>query len=655
MARLPTTCVRRVLLAATALIALGAISDGARRDQAEPRVDVRAAVAGKPAVAAQTRVHQGLAVDFRLLPVANRAAQPGGTFTEGDDAVFQFTIRDTTTGTPLTGAHPAAWLVPAGGGSTTPDPPALARTVAALIRGDRAGRPELDLNVFYVLALNEDPTITVVDPLFGFGGSKLLAQITLPGPGADWVLAADGGRVFVSVPSADAVAVVDTHAWVVRRTVPTGPRPGRVALHPDGRSLWVADDDGATVIDAETLQQRARLRLGPGPHDLALTGTGAFACVANTGGTTVSVVDARSLERLGDVETGPRPKSPAFSPAAGAVYVVHEADGRVVGVDPVRRATVPGVTAEPGAAVVRFAPASRFGFVLNPARNRVSVFDPATARVVQVGDADPGADQLAFTNQLLYVRQRSTPTVRTAPLAQLGGGTSLSAATFPGGQKPPAAAGAGCLAAAISPAAGEGSVLVANPADRAIYFYTEGMAAPMGSFNNYGHAPLAVLAVDRSLRPRGPGVYETTARFRRAGDYRLLFFLDSPRTIHAFDVTVRPDPTKSTVAADSLAAELLPGGAEPAAGRATTVSFRLRDARTKAPRAGLTDVTVLAVSPGGWQRRHPATPADDPGTYTVEFTPPAAGVYSLYTEAPSAGLAFNQARLTVLNVPGTPR
>ena len=31
---------------------------------------------------------------------------------------------------------------------------------------------ELDLNQFYVLALNNDATITVVDPRFGFGGTK---------------------------------------------------------------------------------------------------------------------------------------------------------------------------------------------------------------------------------------------------------------------------------------------------------------------------------------------------------------------------------------------------------------------------------------------------------------------------------------------------
>jgi hypothetical protein len=307
------------------------------------------------------------------------------------------------------------------------------------------------------------------------------------------------------------------------------------------------------------------------------------------------------------------------------------------------------VATEPGAAVVRFAPSTRLGFVLNPRRNRVSVFDPATGRVVQSGETDPGADQLAFTDRLLYVRQCGTPTVRTAPLDQLGGGGKpVPAATFPGGQKPPADAGGPCLAAAISPAPGDGAALVANPADRAIYFYKEGMAAPMGSFINYGHAPRAVLAVDRSLRPRGPGVYETTARLRRPGEYRVLFFVDSPRLIQAFDVTVRPDPSTPAAAGESVVVEALPVESELTAGKAARIAFRLLGARTRATRSGLADVTVLAFSPGGWQKRHPAAPAGEPGTYAFEFAPPAGGVYYLYAEAPSAGLALNRSRFVVL-------
>ena len=650
---------RRAILGFATLIVVGLVVAGVHYSQADSQVSVAEPLViearpnpppvYRPSTPSQTRIHQGLAVEFTLASLPGRPAPSRGMFTEGDDAVFRFTIKDTATGTPLGGAHPAAWLVRKAAGDLA-DSQALSRKVAALIRGDRSDRPELDLNVFYVLALNEDPTITVVDPFFGFGGSKLLALVQLPGPGADWVATADGGRVFVSLPTVNQVAIVDTHTWAMVKVIDTGPHPGRLAVHPDGRSLWVAEHEGVSVIDAETLTIRKRTRLGPGPHDLALTDNGRFACVTNSGGKTVSVIDARSLEVVGEVETGPSPRSPAFSAAAGAVYVVHEADGSVVAVSPEKRSVVSRVTADPGAAMVRFAPRSRLGFILNPKHNRVSVFDPATSRIVQTGDADPDPDQLSFTDQFLYVRQRSTPTVRTVPLDQLGsGGKPVPAATFPGGQKPPGKAGSMCLAAAISPAPGEGAALVANPADQTIYYYKEGMAAPMGSFNNYGHTPLAVLAVDRSLRSRDPGVYETTARLRRPGEYQVLFFLDSPRMMQAFDVTVQADPSKPVAAVEEFVVDVLSGEAEPTAGKSTTITFRLLDSRTKAPRSGLADVTVLAFSPGGWQKRYPAHPTADASTYTVEYTLPAEGVYYLYAEAPSVGLAFNKARFVVLN------
>ena len=57
-----------------------------------------------------------------------------------------------------------------------------ARSGAAGARPELLSRPELDLNTYYVLALNADATITVVDPLFGFGGTKLLALVALPEP-----------------------------------------------------------------------------------------------------------------------------------------------------------------------------------------------------------------------------------------------------------------------------------------------------------------------------------------------------------------------------------------------------------------------------------------------------------------------------------------
>ena len=48
-------------------------------------------------------------------------------------------------------------------------------------------------------------------------------------------------------------------------------------------------------------------------------------------------------------------------------------------------------------------------------------------------------------------------------------------------------------------------MLVANPADRLVYYYMEGMAAPMGNFRAAGRSPKAALVLDRSLRETRAG------------------------------------------------------------------------------------------------------------------------------------------------------
>jgi YVTN family beta-propeller protein len=118
--------------------------------------------------------------------------------------------------------------------------PTLAKT-KSFLEGGLFSKPDIDLNAYYVLALNEDPTISVVDPLFGFGGSKLLAMVPLKSRGDDWVLSADQRALYVSMPDSNAVAVVDTTSWEVRASIATGLSPSRVALQPDQHYLWVAN------------------------------------------------------------------------------------------------------------------------------------------------------------------------------------------------------------------------------------------------------------------------------------------------------------------------------------------------------------------------------------------------------------------------------
>ena len=59
-----------------------------------------------------------------------------------------------------------------------------------------------------------------------------------------------------------------------------------------------------------------------------------------------------------------------------------------------------------------------------------------------------------------------------------------------------------------------------------IYYYSEGMAAPMGNFQNYRRVPRAVKVVDRSLREEARGLLDDgeTAEGRRLQRFAALGF-----------------------------------------------------------------------------------------------------------------------------------
>jgi YVTN family beta-propeller protein len=601
----------------------------------------RAWAAEGPAVASRA-VEHGIAVELAITPVGGGG---GPAVREGQDVAVRFRVSDAA-GQALGGLSPAAWLdrLPA----AEVVPPECAARVKELAGGSLFGQAEADLNSYFVLALDEDASINVIDPLFGLGGSKLLTSIRLLSAGEDWALTADRRRLFVSQPEADRVAVIDTGTWTVAAQVAAGRHPTRLALQPDGARLWsVADEEEAdvAVIDAHQPRVVARIATGKGPHDLAFSADGAFAFVTNAAAGTVSVIDARRLEKLADLRTGSRPTAVAYSSLAAAAYVADELDGTIVAIDGRRRAVTAHIAARPGVAVIRFAPGGRFAFVLNPGKDTVQVIDAESNRIVTTGTARRSPDQVVFSDQLAYIRHRGSDAVLMVPLRGLGeAGRPLEAADFTGGQHALGEGARPSLADGIAPAPDPGTVLVANPADRAIYYYVEGMAAPSGTFHNYGRQPRAVLVVDRGLRERErAGTYETTVRLPRPGRYRIPFFLDAPRVVHCFDIEVLADPELAAARRRSapVQVEPLPAERNVAAGSSVRLRFRLTDPATGLPATGVDDLVMMAfMISGEWQVRVAAREEGE-GIYTAEFVPPRAGAYAVIVESRSRRLPFH--------------
>ena len=603
----------------------------------------------KTQTTAQKVVRNGVEIEFTVEPAAKRDSSG---LMAGEDAVFRFKFRDATTKTPLASAKPAAWVAQ----RERPGPPGpdqCRAKVESYLQGSLRSRPDVDLNAFYLLALNEDASVSVIDPLLGFGGSKLLALARLKSPGDDWVLTADRTKLFVSMPRANQVAVIDTSTWKVVAYIATGTGPMRLALQPDEKYLWVGDENGVTVIDTAALKAVKQIATSTGSHEIVFGTNNQFAFVANHGSGTLSIVDVAKLKKVKDIKTGARISSLAFSPLSKALYLTNELDGAIAIIDSVSHKVLSNITTRPGTKTVRFAGGGRWGFVANTTESKIYILDASTNRVLHERAVGEAPDQFAFTDNFAYVRSLGSDQVSAIRLVNLE--KEVDVVTFPGGQLTPGSAKVYASSAdAFVPAPEPGAMLFANPADKMIYYYSEGMAAPMGNFQNYRRVPRAVKIVDRSLREETTGVYTTTARLPKHGVYNVSLLLDSPRVVHCFEATAKLNPAIPEETESTLRLEYLNREAPLAPGEDFKLRFKLTDPTRKGGIGALKDVGVLVfLSPGTWQQRQLARHVGD-SVYEVTVNVPETGLYLVFVESPSLRVQYRQLpHLTLHAKPGS--
>jgi YVTN family beta-propeller protein len=605
-----------------------------------------------PASKDQTQKYEqeGVGVEFRIDPVEAGKGH-AAELLEGTEATVRFRIYDANTRKALNSLRPAAWIDVRDGGAVS-DARVCREKVQAFLQASFTRRPSIDLNSYYILTLNNEPNISVIDPFSGFGGTKLITLVALQSPGEDWVMSADKKRLYVSMPLLNQVAVIDLPSFKVVGNIDAGANPARLVLQNDARYLWVGNDSnnatesGVTVIDTTTLKVAARLSTGSGHHEIVLTPNDRSAFITNKESGTVSVVDGRSLTRVKDIEVGAMPVALAFSPLSQAVYVATESDGTVSAINSVRFEPLTKLPTAPGTRTVNISPDGRYGFAVNPTTNLAYVFDLSTHRLAHTVPVGPKPDQIIFSQQFAYVRAAGSEFVTMINLAALGKEAAVS--RFPAGQKAPQDSRNTSLAGAMVPAPEPGAVLVANAADKMIYFYTEGMAAPMGSFQNYKREPRAILVLNNSLRETAPGVYSTNVRLTGAGIYDVAFLLDTPRVVNCFSLSIGENPNQPKAPVVPIEVEVLPGETALRVGKEYKLRFKVTDTKTNKPLPDLKDMGVLVfLSPGIWQQRDWAKPAGD-GTYEISFVAPQPGVYYVFFQCPSLNLKFNQSRSVTL-------
>ncbi|HZN06905.1 MAG TPA: YncE family protein [Pyrinomonadaceae bacterium] len=582
---------------------------------------------------AQKIVEQGIAIEFTADPLAQKAT----SIKAGEDVNVKFKVTDTTTGTPVKGLGLSAWISLRPSNKAT-EPAQCRSKIQSYLTGSMRNRPDVDLNSYYVIALNKSADISVIDPLLGYGGSKLLTLVMLKSPGEDWLLTRDGERLLVTLPLINQVAVVDTRSWKVTDYIDAGTKPTRIVAQPDQQYVWVANDAGVTVIDAATLKVAATIATGAGQHDLVVSNDNRFAFVSNRESGTVSVIDIRQLAKVKDVTVGAGPVSLSLSELSKALYVASETDGTVTVVEEQNHQVLARMKTKPGARSVRFAPGGRYGFVLNTKQSLVNIFDAASNRMLHEVNVGKSPDQIMFSETFAFVRSLDSENVEMLRLATIG--KEVDVTEFPGGQAAPGQGSRPVRADSIVLAPEGNAVIVANPVDKVLYYYSEGMAAPMGNFQNYRREPLAVMVVDRSLREIKPGVYSTTIKLPSSGRYDVAFLNDSPRVSHCFEISAEANSALKEKAPVALQIEHQVKQMTLAVGKEFTFRFKLIETATGQGKSDLKDVRVLTfLSPGIWQRRDIATSVGD-GVYELKINVPQTGVYMLFVESSSMGVRF---------------
>ena len=632
------------LLAAT--VGSAAADDGADRTAA-------------PAQSAERFVKNGVVVDFEVLP-------PAGTdsagLMDGQVAEVRFRMTEEATGKPIQGNVPGAWMDMGQvlEGQPGAEQKSCKEKIGLYLGGAVGIRPMMDLNSYYVVVMNREASLSIVDPLVSMvGTTSTLAMISLKAPGMDWTKSADERRLYVSLPRANQIAAVDTENFKLIGEVDAGQVPTRVALQPDGHYLWVgnnakdAQDSGVTVIDAETLATVKHIATGLGHHEIAFSDDSRTTFVSNRDAGTVTVIDVQRLEPVRQVATGPLPISVAWSSLAKTLFVADGKAGTVSVLDGADFEVRQRIELAPGLGPLRFTQDGRFALVVNPVEDKVFVLDPGTNRRLHSIEVAGKPFQVSFSRAFAYIRPLANEYVTLINLESLGEGGQPTTQRIQAGAGSPEFAGNLPLADSVATSASAAAGFLVNPADNTTYFYMEGMNAPSSNYKVFGASARAVTTVERSLKEVEPGVYAAKVKIPAPGRYDVAFLLETPPLLHCFSAAARPNPSVAHTTA-ALGVEYLRSDRVVPAGEPTAFRFRLVNPATGDARTGIKDVRVLFFRVPGLDRTEIFAQEEGEGIYQALLPFPHPGAYYVYVSAHSEHISYNDLPYFTLVATGKP-
>jgi YVTN family beta-propeller protein len=281
-------------------------------------------------------------------------------------------------------------------------------TVAAL--GIVLALPAKAADKLRIYVSNEDSgEITVLDPAAG----QVLQRLSVGKRPRGIKLSPDGKLLFVALSgspnagpgvdesklpppdrSADGIGVVDLATFKLLRTLPSGQDPEAFDLSPDGKTLYISNEETAevTVLNVATGKVARRVPVGKEPEGVTVRPDGKVVYVTCEGDAEVVAIDTATLKVLSHMHTEPRPRSVVFTRDGSTAFATAERGAAVTVLDGLRHKAIATIKipseagkplpARPMGSVI--APDGRHIYVSNGRGESVAVIDVATRKVTRM-------------------------------------------------------------------------------------------------------------------------------------------------------------------------------------------------------------------------------------------------------------------------------
>jgi YVTN family beta-propeller protein len=192
--------------------------------------------------------------------------------------------------------------------------------------------------------------VVAVDPV----RAEVIARIVVGKRPRGAKVSRDGARLFVALSgsprggpgideahlpppdrAADGIGVVDLATRKLVGTFPSGQDPETFDVSPDGKTLFVSNEETAemTALDASSGAIRGKASVGREPEGVTVRPDGKVVFVTSEQDGEVTAVDAGSLVVLARVPTGHRPRSVVFARDGVTAFATNELDGTLTAFD----------------------------------------------------------------------------------------------------------------------------------------------------------------------------------------------------------------------------------------------------------------------------------------------------------------------------------